>query len=45
MAETITITWQDLERMSEKQLWDLIDDIKIVLSNKGDKPLTWVGSK
>ena len=37
MAETITITWQDLEQMSEKELWDLIDDIKIALYNKGDK--------
>jgi hypothetical protein len=37
MAETITITWQDLEKMTEKELWDLIDDIKIALYNKGGK--------
>ena len=44
MAETITITLQDLEKMTEKELWDLIDDIKIALYHKGDKK-GWVANE
>tara|TARA_R110001583_G_scaffold42584_1_gene135439 strand:- start:645 stop:779 length:135 start_codon:yes stop_codon:yes gene_type:complete len=37
------LTWEELDKMTEQELWQLIDDIKIVLEYRTEKkPLTWV---
>jgi len=37
------LSWDDLDKMSEIELKQLIQDIKIVLEYRRDnKPLTWV---
>ena len=37
------LSWEDLDKMSEQELWQLLDDIKIVLEyRKTNTPLDWV---
>ena len=37
------LTWEDLDKMTEQELWQLMDDIKIVLEyRKTNTPLDWV---
>ena len=37
------LTWEDLDKMTEQELWQLMDDIKIVLEYRSTKtPLDWV---